>query len=493
MELFLLIVRIILAILLATAGVAKLTDLKGAEKAARGFGVSGPLATFGPVLLSVAEIVLGLMLLFPSVSWWGALGATVLLLIFIGMMAYQWFKGNAPDCHCFGQLHSEPVGLKSIVRNVIFLGLAAFPVLRGPNAQGLQMQAVTPEMMPTILGTVAVIMIGGAILYLRKIVAMQSDLVRRLDLLEVIAKEGTPVAHEHVSDPNEGLPIGSPIPDLQLRFLDGASVSSRLLVGQGKAVLFFFVSPTCEPCQALLPEFDRWSKELSGRVRTFFITSGSQKDNQKKFESLDRSQILLDEGRTFAMTVGGRWTPTALFVDASGKIASHVAAGDSAIESLIDRIKGSELDSPFTYFAKAGHHGRGLKIGVEVPDFELSDIHGREIAKQHLIGKRTLVTFWSPTCPHCEAFLDEFREWESSRKNGEPNVILMSDGSIDEHLEMEVNSPVVIDKDYKTSTKFGMFGTPSAVLIDENGVIASETAVGATNIWALLGKHNGTN
>jgi hypothetical protein len=33
-----------------------------------------------------------------------------------------------------------------------------------------------------------------------------------------------------------------------------------------------------------------------------------------------------------------------------------------------------------------------------------------------------------------------------------------------------------------------MAGTPSAVLIDENGQIASSTASGAEKVWALIGK-----
>ena len=103
------------------------------------------------------------------------------------------------------------------------------------------------------------------------------------------------------------------------------------------------------------------------------------------------------------------------------------------------------------------------------------------------------MTFWSPTCPHCEAFLDEFKSWERSRKNGDLNVILLSDGDIDEHRALDIGSPVVLDKGYKTAAKMGMFGTPSAVLIDENGIIATETAVGASNIWALLGRQHETN
>ena len=233
MNLFLLIIRLLLAALLATAGVAKLADLKGAEKAAKGFGIPRSLSVFGPVLLSIVEIVLGGTLLFPSVSWYGSIGAAALLIAFIGMMTYQWSKGNAPDCHCFGQLHSEPVGAKSIIRNVIFLVLAAIPLLSGPATQGLQLQSVTVEMMPTILGILAVIMLGGALMYLRKIVATQEHLRRRLDVIELIAHEGLQVDHEHVSDPNQGLPIGSPLPNFDLKKLSGGSTSSRELVEVG--------------------------------------------------------------------------------------------------------------------------------------------------------------------------------------------------------------------------------------------------------------------
>ena len=68
-------------------------------------------------------------------------------------------------------------------------------------------------MVPTILGTLAVIMLGGALLYLRKIVEAQEELRRRLDVIEVISREGTQMDHDHATDPNQGLPIGSPLPE----------------------------------------------------------------------------------------------------------------------------------------------------------------------------------------------------------------------------------------------------------------------------------------
>ena len=103
MEIVLLLVRILLAGIFALAGVAKFIDLKGSEKAFQDFGVSKSLALPGAVALSVAEIGIAVLLLFVETSWFGAIAALGLLLLFIGQMIYQLARGNAPDCHCFGQ------------------------------------------------------------------------------------------------------------------------------------------------------------------------------------------------------------------------------------------------------------------------------------------------------------------------------------------------------------------------------------------------------
>jgi thiol-disulfide isomerase/thioredoxin len=447
--------------------------------------MTGSLATVGPILLSAAEIVFGSLLFFPLVSFYGAIGMAVLLLSFIAMMAYQYAKGNAPDCHCFGQLHSEPVSLRSIARNVVFLALTSILIYRGPGLQGLALQDVTPAMLPIVLSSLSVLMLAGALLYLRKIVTTQSEISRRLVMLETIGREGAAIDHEHATDPHQGLPIGSPLPDFDLTTLDGKKVSRHGVLSESKPVLFFFVSPTCEPCQALLAEFINWREELSDRISIYFVSNGPAEENERKFRDLP---VLLDEGRKFALAVGGRWTPTALLVGSDGKIVSHVAAGDLAIDELIEKIKDADLSKPYTFFANGDHHGRGLRVGKEVPEFQLEDLHGNELSRQDLVGKRTLVTFWSPTCPHCAAFLDELKEWEQDQHNGDPALIIFSDGDVDEHRSLGLNSSVVIDRGYKTAGKMGMFGTPSAVLVNEHGIIISETGVGASNIFALIGK-----
>ena len=119
MDLVLLAARLVLAAVFVVAGLAKLMDLPGSRQAMSGFGVpSCPGGSFG-LFLPLAELVTA-VLLFPLASaWWGGLAALTLLLLFIAGISVTMARGQAPDCHCFGQLHSEPVGWSTLVRNTV--------------------------------------------------------------------------------------------------------------------------------------------------------------------------------------------------------------------------------------------------------------------------------------------------------------------------------------------------------------------------------------
>ena len=108
MAIILLLVRIILFAIFALAGIGKLLDLKGSEKAVKAFGTPEEFAKFFAVALPFAEIVFAVCLLFVETSWLGAIGAMILLLTFIGGMLWQLAQGNAPDCHCFGASAISP-------------------------------------------------------------------------------------------------------------------------------------------------------------------------------------------------------------------------------------------------------------------------------------------------------------------------------------------------------------------------------------------------
>ncbi len=487
MEVVLLLIRLFLFGVFALAGIGKLLDLAGAEKAVKDFGVPGNLAKPLAIALPVAELLIALLLLPVATAWLGAIGGFLLLATFIGGMIWQMAKGNAPDCHCFGAIASEPVSAKSLIRNIVFAVLAFIAVASGANNQGLSFTDLTNEMaIQLFLGLATLGLLGAVVFYLKKISEQQTQIMRRIEIIELVAHEGgsREVKRDDAGDPHDSLPLGAIAPDFELPDLTGRSISFEQMLGKVKPLLFFFVSPNCIPCEALLPEIENWQNELKDKVEFVFISSGNRDENAKKFGAGNFKQILLQKDKEVSELFNAKWTPTAVFINSDGIIASHLAVGDEGIRTLVNKIKLENLDSDAVFISDSSK----IKIGELVPQFSMQDIEGREVSSKNFQGKKTLVTFWSTTCPHCQNMIEELKAWDKQKGADEPNLLVFSEGEVGVHREIGLQSPIVLDEGYKTSEKFGMFGTPSAVLVNERGKIISETAVGAGNIWALIGK-----
>ena len=485
METVLLIIRLVLFGVFAVAGISKILDPDGAKKAMRDFGMPDEFSGFFAFGLPFAEIVFAVCLLFVSMSWVGAAGALLLLTTFIGGMIWQMAQGNAPDCHCFGQIHSEPVGKKSLIRNIVFAVLALILLFSGRKNQGLDLATTSAGMLQMVL--ILFLVILGLLLlgFLVKVAAQQNEIMRRLGVLELASAEPGAVERNEAGDPSDGLPIGAPLPDFAIPDINGREVRFEHLLTENKPFLFLFVGPHCAPCENLLPEITEWEAGLAGRVRFIFVSHGDVGETRDKFSRGQSRVVLVEKAtRTFANQVGAKWTPTALFVDANGRIASHLAAGDTAIRRLAEQIKSRDLSEAFVYFL--GLNGnRRPNIGETIPEFTAKDIQGRDLTKEEFIGRKTLVAFSSPTCGHCVKLMDEVREWERIRRPDSPQLVIFTDGDHGEKTA-GLNAPVIVDKDSRLAALFGMRGVPSAVLVDEAGTIVTEAAVGSKNIWSLI-------
>ncbi|CAN5364574.1 hypothetical protein BH10ACI1_BH10ACI1_11790 [soil metagenome] len=492
MEVILLLIRIFLFAVFAVAAIGKFLDLEGSEKSVKALGTPADLAKTFAVLIPFAELVFAVCLLFVGTSWLGAIGVFLFLLIFMGGMIAQMAKGNAPDCHCFGAIHSEPVSKKSLIRNGVFAILALLLILSGRQNQGLSFSEMTNEFaLQFILGLAVLVALGAVIFYLKKISEQQNQIMRRIDILELISHDGSKeVERENVGSLQDALPIGAVAPEFVLENIGGREVTLEHLLIEGKPLLFFFVSPNCEPCTELLPEIETWQTELENRFNFVFISSGNAAENIEKFGTAFK-HLLIQKEKEAAELFYAVWTPTALVINSNGIIASRPAVGDGAIRELVEKIK-AENESEYFVLSnkdKDGHeHGKSPKIGETVPDFSLTDLEGKEFTTKDFQNRRTLVTFWSMTCPHCINMMEELKNWDKEKGADAPDLLVFSDGEAKAHQELELNAPILLDKGYKTAEKLGMFGTPSAVLVNEKGKIISETAVGAGNIWALIGK-----
>lgn len=94
-----------------------------------GFGLPKYLAAPLGVALPLVELAVGIALIPAATAHWGALGALILLAVFVAGIANVMVRGREAECHCFGQLHSSRATPSAVL--VSKEGLIASPVVQG--------------------------------------------------------------------------------------------------------------------------------------------------------------------------------------------------------------------------------------------------------------------------------------------------------------------------------------------------------------------------
>jgi thiol-disulfide isomerase/thioredoxin len=125
------------------------------------------------------------------------------------------------------------------------------------------------------------------------------------------------------------------------------------------------------------------------------------------------------------------------------------------------------------------------KIGEPAPKIEVHDFCGKVVNFWSIKGEETLVLFWDPGCSFCRRMLPYLKQWEENAPGGAPNLLVVSAGTEEANREMGLDSLIVLDQDFALEREFGASRTPSAVLVDAEGKIASKVAVGALAILEL--------
>ena len=130
----------------------------------------------------------------------------------------------------------------------------------------------------------------------------------------------------------------------------------------------------------------------------------------------------------------------------------------------------------------------GLKAGTVAPEFRLPQFDGGELALSQLRGRSVLLVFSNPRCGPCNTLAPKLQKFH--RKHPELELILISRESLEENLakvkEHRLTFPVVLQKQWEVSRAYAYFATPVAYLIDPDGVIAADVAVGVDAIAKLM-------
>jgi len=315
-------IRTLLAAVFAVAGVAKLRDLEGSRAAMRDFGVPAGLAGAAGVLLPLAELAVAVALVPTSTARWAAVVALLLLLAFIWGIANALRRGESPDCHCFGQLHSAPAGPATLARNAVLAALALLVVVEAPGAAlDDWVAARTAAELVAVGAGIAALFFGTGWLYMWR---ERRGLLRQLGRAQRLATSAAP-----------GVPIGSRAPDFSLPNLLGETVTLDSLLGRGHPLLLVFVSPGCEQCVELLPKLARWQRSLADRLTLVLVSTGSVERNEPIFAEHGISEALLQDFMEVSDAFRIRGTPSAVFITSDGTVATNPAETVFGIEPLL--------------------------------------------------------------------------------------------------------------------------------------------------------------
>jgi peroxiredoxin len=470
----------VLACVFVVASIAKLRDLAGFKQTLSDFGI--PLSLTSPLsaLLPAAELAVGVALIPLATARWGAVSALALLAVFTIGIGVNLALGKKPDCNCFGQLHSSPIGASTLVRNGLLAALASFVVFAGwdnPGTSVTDWATGLTGIQVIGLGLTAIVLslLGTGGWLLVSLWRQQGRLLLRIEALEASQEGKGVVPAQPAKRPPEGLPVGTPAPAFSLTDLDGKTHTLRSFLAAGKPVLLIFSDPGCSPCTALMPDVAHWQKEYANILTVVPISRGDRKANQAKTKDFGVKTVLLQKDREITQAYQCAGTPGAVVIRPDGTVGSPIAPGAEAIKAQVARLTGGPtLVSP------------AAKVGEPAPPIKLPDLAGKTINLADFKHTATVLLFWNPNCGFCQQMLDDLKAWERNRPKTGPRLLVVSTGPVAQNRALGLRSPVVLDQSFATGRAYGVAGTPSGVLIDKQGRMASPIAVGAPGVLALL-------
>ena len=300
----------------------------------------------------------------------------------------------------------------------------------------------------------------------------------------------------------DGLPLGEAAPDFELPNLAGGRTAISQFRGQ--RVLLIFFSPQCVFCREMGPQLAVLAGGADGRPVLLVVTTGDAEENRRFVrEQGIRCLVLLQEHMEVASKYQAQGTPTGYLIDGAGRIASELAVGAQALLTLATALQATPTDRAAHGPTARGdghqfHRGErllaisrinrsGLKVGTPAPAFRLPHLDGGELSLEDYRGRRVLLVFSDPECGPCDELAPRLEQLH--RRTPDVHVLMVSRRDAAANREktrkLGLTFPVILQRHWEVSRLYAIFATPVAYLVDEQGVIATDVAVGVEPILAL--------
>ncbi len=293
--------------------------------------------------------------------------------------------------------------------------------------------------------------------------------------------------------PVAGLPLGTVVHDFELAGHDGGHVT--LSQWRGRAVLLVFVDVRCGFSRELVRDIDALPSHPDGVVpQVLILTAEDSEDTRRLLEERPpRWPVLLQEASEVALLYRVDGTPMAYLVDEEGLTASLLVAGKQAVLELAEAAFAAAGATAAPRGVDPPGHQRparrdGLPVGAQAPSFRLPLLAGGEVALEDHRGQRVLLVFSDPTCRPCVTLAPELERVHRQVPGLHVLMVSRGDRALNQAMAAghRLTFPVALQRHWEISRDYAMVATPIAYLLDENGVVIADVAVGARAILALV-------
>lgn len=478
--------RMVTAAVFIIAGITKLFDRKGTYDALINFGVPTPYAPLIAISLPIVEIIVAVLLIPIRSAWWGATAATVLLSIFTIAILLNLFRGNAPDCNCFGQLKKEPISWKTVARNVILTLISGAIVAFGRTNPGYSiLDWAGGRSFLEVVGVLSlllnVVVAAGLGFLCFQLWLQQARMLNRLLAIEERYILPTPNSTLTGSPSYTALSPGEEAPDFTIKDIFGSYKTRDEVVHPTQPTMLLFLDPGCKPCMSFLPRVNLWRLSETIPLSFIIISRGTITENANKILKQGFPNVLLQKDREVAEAYYIEATPSAVVVQPGGNIDSLPAVGEEAISQLVAvYTQASSTPAP-----KSTHEETPVSVQT-ITSEKFNSLTGDVVSFKSFAGRETLVLFWDSDCSFCKQILPSIKAWEALPPPSAPQLVFIARGTVEQNKHLGIKSPVLLDEDLSFAQSLDITGTPSAVLLDENLHIISPIASGVVSVLQLL-------
>jgi peroxiredoxin len=294
-----------------------------------------------------------------------------------------------------------------------------------------------------------------------------------------------------------GIKVGMFVASFALSDLNGKEVDLKDFRGQ--QVLLIQWNPLCRYCDLIAPDLAMLQSEFKKRgVQMLFVSDGDATDNQALAQKygLEAPILLMGKNAPHLEAFESVGTPAAYFLEEKGKVARPLAVGADQVLELAREAARADGETRRRRLAgeKPLSESRiergGLKAGTPIPAFTLPDVYGNTVSWEVFRGRETLLVFTDPHCGPCDALVAHLVRLHQEQDGKELAIVMVGRGEAEENRKKAerqgVRFPVILQRQWELSKQFGIFATPAAFLIDAEGIIAKNVAIGTDQILAVV-------